>query len=446
VTCMTFLTDCTHLVVTTEATHHSRRPRRAGEGDISFQISAGSLFIPISPSICIFKGVSSLFKPTITPSYLTLLSMPLFTASTRHLYRVLLICLVCWNVSAHGQPAEAALQLEIVKPKLDFLIRRDGIPKSPPWVYPDAVQDPPHCVLDGHCGWESNSIEKCSAEQCVETFIGACEDTATLVDKSCLCASLNSSKCQSQCVSLHWASYLYWLNNTCGDLDNWHGLADGWAQEAKKAAYAELILVGTRTESLLQNYYYDENEVSGYTDTYLPAYQIPQAINNTCPSLWLGRWNSSLYNLTEIQLARGTDTGYDDFDVEEDLYLDQLSFCSNSYDTLPTGCDSGILRTELLLWMAQICNESTKYGWPSNWRESLIVLNSTFLDMSILDSSRPSCFDSQYECQAPLNQTEFNCSSTRCVVDSAGNCSTTTSAVERSCYCKNSTYLDYTLL
>src|ERR1700730_2550111 len=131
--------------------------------------------------------------------------MPLFTASTRHLYRVLLVCLVCWNVSAHGQSAEAALQPEIVKPKLDFLIRRDGIPKSPPWVYPDAVQDPPPCVLDGHCGWESNSIEKCSAEQCVETFIGACEDTATLVDKSCLCASLNSSKCQSQCVSLHWA-------------------------------------------------------------------------------------------------------------------------------------------------------------------------------------------------------------------------------------------------
>src|SRR5438045_3273342 len=104
--------------------------------------------------------------------------MPLVTASTRHLYGVLLVCLVHWNVSVHGQSAEAAVHPEIVKPRLDYLkqpqlIRRDDISKSPPWVYPDAVKDPPPCVLDGgHCGWESNSIEQCSAEKCVETFIG----------------------------------------------------------------------------------------------------------------------------------------------------------------------------------------------------------------------------------------------------------------------------------
>ena len=60
--------------------------------------------------------------------------MPLFTASTRHLYRVLLVCLIHWNVSVHGQWAEAAVHPEIVKLKLDFLkgpllIRRNDIPK-----------------------------------------------------------------------------------------------------------------------------------------------------------------------------------------------------------------------------------------------------------------------------------------------------------------------------
>jgi hypothetical protein len=64
----------------------------------------------------------------------------------------LLVRLIHWNVSVHGQSAEATVQPEIVKLKLDFLkepqlIRRDDIPKSPPWVYPDTVQDPPPWTL-----------------------------------------------------------------------------------------------------------------------------------------------------------------------------------------------------------------------------------------------------------------------------------------------------------
>jgi hypothetical protein len=62
VICMTFLIDCTHLAFTTEAAHYSRRPRRAGEGDILFRTSEGSLFIPISPGIRVFEGISPLFK------------------------------------------------------------------------------------------------------------------------------------------------------------------------------------------------------------------------------------------------------------------------------------------------------------------------------------------------------------------------------------------------
>jgi hypothetical protein len=55
--------------------------------------------------------------------------MPLFTASTRHLYRILLVCLVYWNASVHGQPAEAAVQLDIAKPKLDFLKQPQHSPR-----------------------------------------------------------------------------------------------------------------------------------------------------------------------------------------------------------------------------------------------------------------------------------------------------------------------------
>jgi hypothetical protein len=367
--------------------------------------------------------------------------MHLFAASNCHFYVILLVCLALWRASAHGQSAEAVVQSEIVKPNANVPkqpqpLRRDEIPKPPPWVYPDAIPHPPSCVLEGgDCGWNSSSIAKCSADKCVLTLFGGCVNDATLVDKSCLCASLSSSKCHNQCPSMKWAEYLHWLSNTCGDLSNWHGLPDGWLEEAQEAANAVLINVGHRTELIEFDYVY------GYTDTYLPTYQIPPTINNTCPSMWLGRWNSSLYNLTEVQLVQGTDIGYDDFDVEEPLYLDQLGFCNNSYDTLPTGCDSGILRSELLTWMTLICKEPTKYGWPSNWRDSLLVLNSTYVEKDSLDSSRPSCFNGQYECHTPLSQTEADCSSTRCVIDSAGNCSAPTAAVDRQCYCKNSMHL-----
>src|SRR4051812_14064886 len=64
--------------------------------------------------------------------------------------------------------------------------RADGIPSSPPWVYPGAVPPMPQCMpLNGTDDCPVTSLADCSGQKCTVTLFGGCVTYTTLVNKSC---------------------------------------------------------------------------------------------------------------------------------------------------------------------------------------------------------------------------------------------------------------------
>ncbi|OCK89295.1 uncharacterized protein K441DRAFT_681270 [Cenococcum geophilum 1.58] len=356
--------------------------------------------------------------------------MSKFGALQHLLVLVYFINPIFWNTLGHAFGADAASPWGIVpssqRPsKWTLLSRDDVIPKSPPWVYPNAVSSPPDCVATADdCPWYSDGIQYCSAEKCTMTFFGACMQTATLVDKTCLCSPLSEPSCQRSCNSgLKRSMYLHWLNNTCSDVPDWTGLSDNWVRTASNI---DVVLIGNRTEP------YGYNGYNGYNSYNLfPEYQMPQVVNSTCPSYWYD-YSSFIFNETEVALADPSYYNpYPNYNIA--LYLDRSGLCPSSYDQLPPGCNTGIARTELLLWLGQKCNDATTFGWPQNWKDSLLMMNSSYqLQNSFSWPTSPG----QTVCPAKLKDIRTNCSSTRCALGSAGSCSAIPTVVDTSCFCK----------
>jgi hypothetical protein len=333
----------------------------------------------------------------------------------------------------------------IVSPPLNLpglSTRDDTIPPSPPWVEPSAIPALPACMIPSPgCPYNSSIITSCSAEKCVMTFIGACMQTGTLVNKSCFCPALSNSTCQS-CSSLKDRTlYLYWLNTTCGDVQGWHGLPQDWTKEVGQVSF---LRVGNATlwEDPSSYLAYSQQSCSGSEDcniVYEPDFYMPKVVNSSCPSFVNLAWAGNIYNATDAALVdpKSFSPNYT-YDPANDygIFLNRNSFCKIAYNFPPKGCDTGGENTALLLWAAKICYTSNYHAFPDNWAGSLVLMESGYVNRTSL--ATPGCVNPS-GCLASLNATEDKCGSSRCTYDNATKtCISISQAVDISCFCKPS--------
>ena len=254
---------------------------------------------------------------------------------------------------------------------------------------------------------------------------------------------------------------LYWLNKTCGDLLDWHGLSKNWAEQVS------FLWVGNITDLYGDNIteiYGDDDDINNdypyyplttkgydktpcldsYTCQYFDKYKQPPVALSTCRGFNSSIWETNLYNSSEAALVvSGTPgEGYSPFydpsetyDPGNDwgVYLDQKGFCNDTYYSIDQAC-SGAGRTAILLWAISFCDAPSVFVWPENWRDTLALMNSSYLDQATF--GWPSCLNTD-GCSDILNNTEANCSTVLCDLDSTGsNCPSISAGFKPPCFCK----------
>ncbi|KAF2475222.1 uncharacterized protein BDR25DRAFT_310647 [Lindgomyces ingoldianus] len=288
-------------------------------------------------------------------------------------------------------------------------IRRDddGIPPSPPWVYPNTIKPTPKCMaltLSDDCPFStSSSIKSCSAEKCTMTFIGSCMQKGTLVDKSCFCTDkLNERSCSACSGTRTRTQYLSWLNSTCGDITGWHGLSKNWTRwDPKPNSFCRNF-----NDSLWNPNIYNATEAAAATFRYVNKTYSP--------------WFNPKYSADK----------YDPL-LDSGLYLDLNAFCKSVYPPSEDSCGSGGLHSRLLLWASTKCKPPQGFGWTENWKDDLAILNSSFVEKSTLPSlvNTPG----SQRCSNHINTTMSKCISQRC---KESTCAQIVDAIGLSCFCK----------
>ncbi|OAP58992.1 hypothetical protein AYL99_06289 [Fonsecaea erecta] len=350
-------------------------------------------------------------------------------------------------VAGYQHPAqlESGLSARSPLPKLSL---RDAIPKSPPWVYPSDLGDPPACLSHGPgCPFDPNYMTSCSAEKCTATFIGSCVQTDTLINKDCICKNLFSSTCSSQCSGVRdHASYLYWLNATCGDLDDWDGLPKNWTNGLLKPSF---LFVGSWDSG--EGFWGLDNVYPCFASAecwYSDNYVRPWAVNSTCAGFEASIWEPNLYTAVEAAAffpdapGKGYSPSYvssEPYDPKQDdsIFIDRNGFCKEAYNASHDDC-SAAGRTSLLLWASAICHPSGTYGWPVNWRDSLLIYNATLVNSSTLV---PPISPGPNHCSGTVNSTIRDCTFSACTV-SENNCTGVGNAVDKRCLCQSVGLLD----
>ena len=92
------------------------------------------------------------------------------------------------------------------------------------WVWPACVADMPRNVL--------SLTDRCADDACRLDSSGYCEITSA-VDRSCFCRAISYNSCEGSCQLFETRiDYVKWMHRLCGDLEDWHGLPQGWQRLA----------------------------------------------------------------------------------------------------------------------------------------------------------------------------------------------------------------------
>lgn len=358
--------------------------------------------------------------------------------------------------------------------------QRDTIPSSPPWVLPASISEPPPCLTTlTNCPWNGDLPSNCTALQCTEAFLGDCFQHTDMIDLSCVCPQLTSNDCSCGDALDEYIS-LNWLNLTCGALSNWTGLPAGWAEDKPKV---DLINIANGNHSCYQA----ENSSGVFPSSWgneswplaIPppyfwwwwfptGYRLPDFSSLNCSAAALTLLQDSALNDTEINtsdfeggLSQRSDTvGTSEADG---LFLDRISFCSLSYEDVPTACKTEpIDRTRFLLWMQNLCqNVTTRWGWPTDWEDTLVLFNTSSYVVNNTNQP-PQCLSSQV-CYGTFLSNKTSCTLATCNESSLGaglgaiasfsigdattwcdavtgvpsthNCTTATMVYTKPCYC-----------
>ncbi|KAF2679979.1 hypothetical protein K458DRAFT_345854 [Lentithecium fluviatile CBS 122367] len=320
----------------------------------------------------------------------------------------------------------------------------DGIPSSPPWVGLGAILPAPECMSNSpDCPYEgSTTLDACSAEKCTMTFIGACMQTGTMVDKSCVCkADLNENTCSACTGTKARTPYLYWLNSTCGDIEGWEGLSADWTEELPEIS---LIEVGNAT------YIYGYYSYTACTDlwdvdciiSYYSGYNT-SSVSDICTGFNSLLWEPNIYNASEAAAvtpqvdAKNYSSeylaypSYYDPLTDHGVFLDLHGYCQNAILPNENICATDASHAKLLFWSLTLCNPVSVWGWPDDWESDIPYLDSGFIEQSNWPAL-PAATEG-HSCSAYINNIEGNCTSERCKGEL---CSEIVKAISLSCYCK----------
>ncbi|PYH69983.1 uncharacterized protein BO88DRAFT_387077 [Aspergillus vadensis CBS 113365] len=90
------------------------------------------------------------------------------------------------------------------------------------WSWPKCVVDMPKKVTD--------LKDQCAADACELDSSGYCQVTRA-VDRECFCHNISYDSCEGSCQIFETRiEYIEWLQNLCGNIQDWNGLPDNWRQ------------------------------------------------------------------------------------------------------------------------------------------------------------------------------------------------------------------------
>ena len=293
----------------------------------------------------------------------------------------------------------------------------DHIPSGNNWVQPTKILDTPGCTKAGN---DSDGCPKpldlvqCTSIQCTKSLFGGCMERENLTNTACLCNKYSSDSCKAcDRGGVARQRWFRWLNATCSSVSGWSGLPANWDSQTSSL---DVIPVGNFTDA----YYY-----RGDAPFYTLNYSQPACANNTCPP-----FSGCLANGSDIPWLYSNSV----------LYLDRSCMCTSpvaDFSNTCTGCTSPLERTRLLTWYNATCYNATGFSdTSSEWAKDLLLIDQNHLVQSEL--IWPDCVGGS-ACTPSLNDTEVECTSTRCKPGSDGNC-VETLAVERACFCKDLSY------
>ncbi|KAM7185204.1 hypothetical protein V8F33_012547 [Rhypophila sp. PSN 637] len=277
------------------------------------------------------------------------------------------------------------------------------LPSVPPWAWPGALPEAPICA---HQSWECYTAMDscCTAQKCTSTFIGACMDYGTLVNKECGCPDFRHERCSNCSTTVERAQLYRWLNMTCGDVGGWDGLPLDWV-----TTFGELDLFWLGGTDCLDDRYqclnpagaclakyswqyferadgtiyeaclnktteewkgkdWPDTPVYRYAGTILPQYNMPVCVERDCPSMWQA-YNDSLVDYNQIWRLNLSAT-----DAESDwrnvsVYLERTSFCSEMA-ACEGMCSSPGEQAALQLWLNNTCTGANGFpGMVENWAD-----------------------------------------------------------------------------
>lgn len=311
---------------------------------------------------------------------------------------------------------------------------------TPSWAWPNAIQQQPDCMSTSpteDCPYrESTAISACSSEQCTTRFIGACMETAILVDKGCLCNKLNDQGCSACNGTRLRSEYLYWLNSTCSAVDGWNGLSLSWEDQIPAL---NLVWIGNWTaKPWFKGCHYGSVPCD---DSYFPGFD-PLVLQNSCTG-FSSLWGSNIYNSTEAATMtfRTPEKNYSPwftanplwYDPKYDygIYLDLDQFCQSAYPASELNCGADVLHSQVVLWASNVCNPPSSFGWPENWKDSVLIIDSNFVE----DSTWPPLptLPTHQSCSEHVFIVTRSCLSQRC---KGPTCDRIVTAISSSCFCK----------
>ncbi|KAI1117881.1 hypothetical protein F5Y14DRAFT_402306 [Nemania sp. NC0429] len=92
------------------------------------------------------------------------------------------------------------------------------------WQWPRCVADIPKQVIERK--------NQCATDACEVDSSGYCKVKRS-VDRACFCRDVSYDSCGGSCQIFETRiDYIKWLHNTCGNVQDWHGLPDNWRQLA----------------------------------------------------------------------------------------------------------------------------------------------------------------------------------------------------------------------
>lgn len=256
------------------------------------------------------------------------------------------------------------------------------------------------------------TVSSCTRTLCGSTNQNGDCSAVSKVNMECFCSQVKYSGCiagSGPCSSsLTKTGLLLWLNTMCSNVTGFVGLPGNW-----------------------------RDSLSVDNGTYSSIFQGPSCLGSSnFPGCRIGSTESSCTRT----LCSGIDGNGEWSSVSK---VDNSCFCSQvTYSNCTTAngpCSSSLNGTGLLLWMNSTCGNISGFpGMPSNWGNSLSVINSTYVRGDTL--YWPQCLNLGNYTNCRLDSVRSNCTRALCSrVDGRGDCSSQ-SLVDMTCFCSQVNY------